>query len=538
MIKTSSRCRSALTLFTILAVGLFPIVIPLTAHAQTYTDIHDFLSTEGAPYALQAIAQGRDGNIYGTLPNGGSANSGTVFKATPSGAVTIIYSFDGTTGAVPYGGLTLGSDGSFYGTTYGGGANSLGTVFKITSAGNPTFLHSFNGSDGTQPYFPPIEGKDGNFYGTTYGGFAYKISSTGNFKLLTNALGGARSSPITQASDGNFYGATDSGGTGGCGTIFRMSTSGAVKVIYNFDGTHGCASPFIQPLVQGPDGFLYGTAFGGGTFGSGVVFKVSTGGVLKVLHNIDFNKDGNGPEAGLVLATDGNFYGATYNYGAGYGTLFQITRTGSFKVVYSFDDTHGANDETPAIQHTNGKIYGLTNAGGSNGAGVLFTLDIGVGPFVSLVPTSGKVGGKPIGILGQGFSSSSVVKFDGVQATSVKRTGTTFLSATVPPGALTGSVTVTTGSTTLTSNQQFRVTPQKLTFTPTSGKVGTPVTITGVSLTQTTKVTFGGVKATTFTVNSDNQVTANVPTGAKTGKIAVTTLGGTAISAAVFTVTQ
>jgi uncharacterized repeat protein (TIGR03803 family) len=538
MIKKSSRCRSALTLFTIIAVGLFPIVIPLTAHAQTYTDIHDFLSTEGAPYALQAIAQGRDGNIYGTLPNGGSASSGTVFRATPSGKVTIIYSFDGTTGAVPYSGLTLGSDGSFYGTTYGGGANSLGTVFKITSAGNPTFLHSFNGSDGTQPYFPPIEGKDGNFYGTTYGGFAYKISSTGAFKLLTNALGGARSSPITQASDGNFYGATDSGGTGGCGAIFRMSTSGAVKVIYNFDGTHGCASPFIQPLVQGPDGFLYGTAFGGGTFGSGVVFKVSTGGVLKVLHNIDFNKDGNGPEAGLVLATDGNFYGATYNYGAGYGTLFRIAETGSFKKIYSFDYTHGANDETPAIQHTNGKIYGLTDAGGSNGAGVLFTLDIGVGPFVSLVPTSGKVGGKPVGILGQGFSSSSVVKFDGVQATSVKRTGTTFLSATVPPGALTGSVTVTTGSTTLTSNQQFRVTPQKLSFTPTSGKVGTPVTITGVSLTQTTKVTFGGVKATTFTVNSDTKVTANVPTGAKTGKIAVTTLGGTAISAAVFTVTQ
>jgi uncharacterized repeat protein (TIGR03803 family) len=411
MIKTSSRCRFTLTMFTI-AVGLFPVVMPLAVHAQTYSDIHNFLSTEGTPYALQAIAQGRDGNIYGTLPNGGSVNSGTVFRAMPSGKVTIIYSFDGTTGAVPYSGLTLGSDGNFYGTTYAGGANGLGTVFKITSAGKPTFLHSFNGSDGVQPYFPPIQGKDGNFYGTTSSGFAYKISSTGAFKLLTSALGGSRSSPITQASDGNFYGAADTGGTFGCGIIFRMSTSGAVKVIYNFDGTHGCASPFIQPLVQGPDGFFYGTTYSGGTFSAGVVFKVSTSGVLKVLHNIDSGKDGSGPEAGLVLATDGNFYGATYDGGAGFGTLFRIAKTGSFKVVHSFDAVHGANAETPAIQHTNGKIYGLTDAGGSNSSGVLFTLDIGVGPFVSLVSASGKVGGKPIGILGQGFSSSSIVKFE------------------------------------------------------------------------------------------------------------------------------
>jgi hypothetical protein len=101
-----------------------------------------------------------------------------------------------------------------------------------------------------------------------------------------------------------------------------------------------------------------------------------------------------------------------------------------------------------------------------------------------------------------------------------------------------GRVTVATGSTTLTGNKQFHMTPQILSFTPPSGNVGTPVMITGVSLTQTTKVTFGGVKATTFSINSDTQVTANVPTGARTGKIGITTAGGTAISSKVFTVTQ
>jgi hypothetical protein len=111
-----------------------------------------------------------------------------------------------------------------------------------------------------------------------------------------------------------------------------------------------------------------------------------------------------------------------------------------------------------------------------------------------------------------------------------------YLTAAVPNGATTGSVNVTTPGGGLTSDQKFRVTPQFTTFTPPSGPVGTVVTITGVSLTQTTKITFGGVAATTLTVNSDTKVTLTVPTGAATGKIVITTAGGAAISAASFTV--
>jgi len=166
---------------------------------------------------------------------------------------------------------------------------------------------------------------------------------------------------------------------------------------------------------------------------------------------------------------------------------------------------------------------------------VVYSLDVGLGPFVNLVTASGKEGTK-IGILGQGFTAASVVKFGGTQATTVTRQGTTFLNATVPAGALTGLVTVTTGATTLTSNNTFRVTPTFPSFSPTSGPVGTSVVLTGTGLTQTTKVTFGGVKATTVTVNSDTQVTANVPTGAVTGKIAITTLGGSVKSTTNFTV--
>jgi hypothetical protein len=114
----------------------------------------------------------------------------------------------------------------------------------------------------------------------------------------------------------------------------------------------------------------------------------------------------------------------------------------------------------------------------------------------------------------------------------------TYLTASVPDGALTGSVMVKTPATMLASNRVFRVTPQILSFSPTSGKVGSQVTITGVSLKQASNVFFGGVAATSFTATSDKQVTATVPTGAQTGHITITTPGGVAVSQSIFTVTQ
>jgi len=288
--------------------------------------------------------------------------------------------------------------------------------------------------------------------------------------------------------------------------VFKITPGGKLTTLYSFDNVHGTYPS--GGLTLGSDGNLYGTTTGGG--GAGYPF------------------------AGLVQATDGNFYGTTTDGGtSSYGTLFNITSKGGYSVLHNFDPATGSTPEVTLIQSTSGILYGDTYGGGT-GYGVFYSwTDASLPAFVSLLPYSGKVG-KITAILGQGFSSSSIVKFDGVRATSVKRTGTTFLSATVPAGALTGSVTVTTGSTTLTSNKTFRVTPQIISFSPPNGPVGTPATIKGVSVTQTTKVTFGGVKATTFSVNSDMQVTATVPTGAMTGHIATMTLGGTAVSSGIF----
>ena len=159
---------------------------------------------------------------------------------------------------------------------------------------------------------------------------------------------------------------------------------------------------------------------------------------------------------------------------------------------------------------------------------------MGLGPFVETLPTSGKVGAA-VKILGNNLKGSTSVTFNGKAATF--KVSSTEITTTVPSGATTGKVKVTTPKGMLTSNVKFRVTPTISSFSPASGPVGTSVVITGESFTGATSVTFGGVKATSFTVDSHTQITATVPTGAKTGKIGVATPGGTATSTGTFTVT-
>lgn len=514
--------------------------------------LHNFGSAVGDPSSPSLsgiIAQGRDGNLYSTSPSGGTGTGGTVFKITPSGALNVLYNFDSTHGATPYGGLTLASDGNFYGTTATAGSGCCGVVFKITPAGALTVLHNFSGAaDGGVPQAPPIQGTDGNFYGTTtsFGaqhGTVYKMTPAGALTTIFNfdvTHGAQPQAPLIQGKDGNFYGTTPIGGNSASqGTVFKITPSGQLTTIFKFDGIHG-SSP-IGPLVQGSDGNFYGTTFGAGDFNFGTVFKLTPSGVITTLHSFNFSPDGGRPYAGLVEASNGSFYGATSDGGTlGFGTIFNVTSGGSFTVVYTFDNTTGAYPWVTPMQRTSGVLYGDTTAGGTgsvspcsvNVCGVFYSLDSGSGPFIRLVTAAGKVG-KSIGILGQDFTGTTAVTFNGTLAT-FQVVSATYLKATVPNGATTGLVRVTAGST-LTSKTAFRVMPQILSFSPPSGPVGTLVTITGVSLTQTTKVTFSG-KAAVFTKNSDTQVTGTVPAGAVTGKIAITTSGGTASSATNFTV--
>jgi uncharacterized repeat protein (TIGR03803 family) len=554
---TSARhaCYSQSALENCLRLLIAPICVVLLAlgfasqplHSQTYTDLHDFqCPTEGCRPSYPAIlAQGRDGNLYGTMSGGGKFNFGSVFKITPSGAVTTLYDFNagGSDGFLSVSGLILGGDGNFYGTTYSGGANNAGTFFKITPAGALTTLHSFTNTDGF-PVAPPIQGPNGNYYGITSGNTlistAYSMTPSGTYKLLNPALPGISFGPMIVGKDGNFYGTTESGGVLGAGTVFRMSPTGVVKIIYNFDGHANGGFP-QGPVVQGNDGFLYGTTSGGGLVSNpvGVVFKLSTGGKITVLHSFDAAdlSDGKSPYAGLVAATDGNFYGGSSGSQGGlaqYGALFKITKSGSYSVQHLFDFTHGQTPSATAMQHTNGVVYGLSG-GGSTNSGVFYSLAVGIPSSVSLMPTSGTAG-QTIGILGNGFNGTTSVTFGSASA-SFNVVTDTYMTAVVPASGTTAVVTVTAPSGALKSRQIFKVLPVVSSFSPASGPVGTQVTITGSGLIGASQVTFGGVKATAYSVDSGSQIRANVPAAAKTGKIAVKTAGGNAPSKAKFTVT-
>lgn len=523
--------------FVIVALAAFSASV----HGQTYTELYNFDCVKNAcnPDQPTLFSQGQDGNLYGTLPTQIFGN-GTVDTFTPSGVFTTLYNF-GPTNYLPQSGLTLGFDGNFYGTATTGGPGRNGVVFKL-SGGAVTELYDFtNGADGAYPWAPPIQAPDGNIYGVTFNGTtpgtAYKITPSGTFSVIAN-LPSKTEAPLILGTDGNLYGTTQYGGTFNRGTVFQLTRAGKLKIIYSFDEQTNGGVP-IGPLMQGIDGKFYGTNTGGGTFSQGVVYSVTTGGVYKVLHNFQSATDGTNSTAGLVQGSNKFLYGVTSAGGTNnYGTLFKINTTGTtFTVLHNFDKGSGAVPFATPILHTSGKIYGVTQTGGpvNSTYGVAYSFDDGLKPFASLVVIwSGKVG-TSVGILGQGFSTATGVKF-GTGAGTFTIVSDTYIIATAAAGATTGNVTVVEPGGNLITPQVFKVIPSASKFSPASGPVGTPVVITGMSLTQATGVSFGGVKATSFTVNSDTQITATVPAGAKTGKVTVVTKGGSASAPGTFTV--
>ncbi|HMA28489.1 MAG TPA: choice-of-anchor tandem repeat GloVer-containing protein, partial [Thermoanaerobaculia bacterium] len=292
------------------------------AAAQSYTVLRGF---EIPSFPSAVLVQGSDGDFYGTTHGGGANGYGTVFKITPAGELTTLHSFAGfPAGAGPDAGLVQGSDGDFYGTTGGGGAGSYGTVFKITPAGELTTLYSFAGNDGAFPRGPLVQVSDGDFYGTTPGGGAsgygtvFKIRPTGELTTLHSfagfPVGSSPGAPLVQGTDGDFYGTTGGGGANGAGTVFKITPAGELTILYSFvgfpDGSGSGAG-----LAQATDGNFYGTTGGGGVFGLGTIFKITPAGELTTLYSFK-RIEGAHPYAGLIQATDGNFYGTTFDGGA------------------------------------------------------------------------------------------------------------------------------------------------------------------------------------------------------------------------------
>jgi uncharacterized repeat protein (TIGR03803 family) len=451
-------------------VSMFCIAVAI-APAQTFTTLANFDLTNGfGPNA--GLVQGTDGNFYGTTGNGGSNcppfGCGTVFKLTPLGTLTTLHSFDGTDGSYATG-LVQSADRNFFGTTANGGANAnctngCGTVFKLTPSGALTTLHSFDGTDGSGPYSGLIQGTDGNFYGTTYYGGAnntcrdgcgtvFKITAKGGLTTLhsfEDTDGSGPNAGLIEGTDGNFYGTTFSGGAHSNGTVFKITAKGALTILHSFDGTDG-AGPY-SGLIEGTDGNFYGTTEVGGPTSDGTVFKITAKGALATLHSFN-NWDGSAP-AGLVQGTDGNIYGTTQGGGIAFGTVFQLTAQGALTTLHSFDDSDGEDPQSRPVQATNGLFYGTTFFAGSGGYGTVFSLFMGLRPFVETNPTSGHVGTK-VTILGNNLAGATSVAFNGTRAPF--KASSTHITTTVPTGATTGTVEVVMPNKTLKSNVPFRV---------------------------------------------------------------------------------
>ncbi len=410
--------------------------------APVFTTLVSFDGIHGLNPSTPLI-QGNDGNFYGTTPTGGANSWGTIFQMTPEGTLTTFYNFCNQTsctdGANPEAGLVQGNDGNFYGTTVNGGEVmcvgqcSGGTVFTLTPSGALTTLYSFattGNPAGSNPQAPLVQGSDGNFYGTTYDfgsncipyapacGSVFKITSSGTLNVLHSfgLTDGGGPSGLIQATDGNFYGTTFYGGPNvqpyggsiGGGTVFRIAPDGTFATIHNFCLQPDCAdgsSPY-SGLVQGSDGYLYGTtAYGGANCNSlngnqysafcGTIFKITLGGELTTLWQFcsatsSCGTNGERPFAGLVQGTDGDFYGTTYGSGAGpgeFGTIFKITPAGVLTTLYDFCSQPNCADgfypQGTLVQGRDGKFYGTTTAGGigtvrpgAGGDGTVFSLGL------------------------------------------------------------------------------------------------------------------------------------------------------------------
>ncbi len=397
--------------------------------AQTFHRVAGLTNTQGQN--LAGLVQGNDGNFWGSATDGGKYGYGSIFKVTPNGKLTVVYNFCSKAGCVdgqyPLGSLIQPSDGNFYGVTNAGGAAGNGSVFKLTPAGVLTTLYSFcqtgypNCSDGRSPAAGLVRASNGSLYGTTNTGgnlepcgTVFKITAAGKFTSLHKFSDGTDGcyplAPLVQATDGNLYGTTKGGS--GAGTVFRITPSGTLTTIYNFCSLSGCADGADPEagLIQGTDKNLYGTT-NGQSVSYGTVFKITLDGVLTTLHtfcSVANCADGANPQSGLVQASDGNFYGT--NDGLNGGTIFEITPGGTLTTLYTFCLQTGCLDglfpDSLIFDTSNGTFYGTTHSGGLGGScsgfgcGDVFSLNTGLPALVedgaSSAGTGGTVGSGPI----------------------------------------------------------------------------------------------------------------------------------------------
>jgi len=361
--------------------------------AQTFTVLYSFKGPPDGVGPWGGLRLDGSGTLYGTTEQGGASYHGTVFKLSPRGKETVLYSFLAGYGSEPESTLVRDVKGTLYGTTYRGGAHNLGAVFKLDRKGNETVLHSFDWSDGAYPN-AVIGDARGILYGSTSMGGAssgcgtvFRMDAAGRETVLYNFAGGADGcSPygaLFRDSSGNLYGTTYEGGDsscqrGGCGTVFKVDTAGTETVLYAFTYQGGDGAYPYAGVVRDKAGIFYGTTFGGGEpncgggYGCGTVFKLDTSGKETVLYQFtSTGGDGSGPVASVTLDNAGNIYGTTLGGGDpncgefGCGIVFKLDTAGKETVLHTFTSSNdGAYPRAGLIRDAAGNLYGVAESGG------------------------------------------------------------------------------------------------------------------------------------------------------------------------------
>ena len=445
-------------------------------------------------------------------------------KPSPAQTYTLLASFNNA-GSNPEATLVQGFDGNLYGTTLDS-ENGDGTIFKVTPEGVLATLYDFTNQNIGYTRSTLIQGTDGILYGTTtagppmcsgFCGTIFAITPGGTLTTLHTFSRPDGNEPLSlvQAANGDFYGVSGHGGRSsscdlGCGTLFKITATGDFVTLHNFDGSDGEVPN--GPLIQAYNGNLYGTALdvSGILIAGGTAFRLTAGGAFTTVHS--FDPANGGPVNGLVQAADGTFYGTiadgpgTECLGQGCGAVFKLTPSGAFTTLHTFDGLDGGSPNGPLVAATDGNFYSTGFLGGTSSLGTIFKITP-AGHLTTLFNFDATTGSPAAGL---------------IQATDGNFYGTTADGGAANAGSV------------------FRFSVGLGPFVktlPVAGKVGTTVHILGTNLTAPVSVTFNGTPATVTAV-SPSQIIATVPSGATTGKVAVTMPTGTLLSNTVFQVRQ
>lgn len=380
--------------------------VPAAGFAQTATPAVSTLAAFSGSQASSSPVRGPDGALYGVTSTINFVTGGLIYRLAADGSsIETLYQLALEDGYSPFGGLLLASDGKLYGTTSLGAANqpnTSGTVYTVATSGSGfTVLHRFDSYTALNSLAEPI-----------------------------NADGANPQSELIEGSDGYLYGVARTGGPSGNGTVFKLGKDGSgFTVLHAFGATTSAANVSpptnadgigpVGALVQGADGFFYGTTGRGGTNGYGTIFRVAFDGTgFEVLRTFPpltqasstdplANADGAFPLAGLTDGQDGRLYGVTNAGGSsGVGTIFAYDPVGGvFTVLHDFDGTKGSQPSGELLLAQDGKLYGNTTSGGTNDGGnatlfgTIFSIARDGTGFTSIYSFKGSDGASPTGRL-------------------------------------------------------------------------------------------------------------------------------------------